>query len=112
MVTLAFGVVSMSMFSCELGGPGASLEATGVASLLVDRAFGRKLALVVSLRWDVGVETFGGAGDDAAGPPGDDFWKKDMMDFCFVAEEAGAAFGDGFAGVCAAMMSRVTSNVK
>lgn len=90
----------------ELGGSGASLEATGVASFADDRALGRKLAFVVSLRWDVGVvATFGAAGDEAAGPPGDDFWKKDMMDLCFVVEEAGAVFGDGFAGVCVAIFS-------
>lgn len=89
----------------ELGGSGASLEATGVASFADDRAFGRKLAFVVSLRWEVGVVATFGAGDEAAGPPGEDFWKKDMMDLCFVVEEAGAVFGDGLAGVWVAIFS-------
>lgn len=65
----ALGVASA--FSCELGGSKASLEGTGVESLLEDRAFGKKLAFVVS--WRQGSEaTFGFVFGDGA-EPGDDF---------------------------------------
>lgn len=56
-------------------------------------ALGRELAFVVSLRQtgdeggSVGLATFV-RGDDA-GPPGDDFWKKEKMDCCCLAEDEG-----------------------
>lgn len=78
------------VFSCELGGSRASLLGTGVDSFFflteeVGFALGRVLALVVSLKQVESGETFDN-GEDAG--PGDDFWKKDMIDCCFADDEA------------------------
>lgn len=54
-------------------------------------ALGRELAFVVSFKQveeESGAEETFDRGEDA-GPPGDDFWKKETMDLCFAAEEAG-----------------------
>ena len=78
------------LFSCELGGSGASLLGIGVDSFaLAEKAglgLGRELALVVSFKQVEGPgETFD-SGEDAG--PGEDFWKKDMIDRCLADEEA------------------------
>lgn len=90
------------MFSCELGGSGASLLGTGVESFVEGFGLGRELALVVSFRCGSG-ETFCDSGEDAGAPPGEDFWKKEKMERCLVLdEEAEPAPGLGpepFAGV-------------
>lgn len=93
---MSFGVgassearVASSWFSWELAGSRTSLLGTGVESFVGFLDFGRALAFVVSCRQEEGeawalCETFA-RGEDAgaAGPPGDDFWKKDMMVRCF-----------------------------
>lgn len=75
-------------FSCELGGSSASLLGTGVDSFFEEEAgfaLGKELALVVSFKQVESGVTFD-SGDDAG--PGEDFWKKDMIDRCFADEEA------------------------
>lgn len=92
-----------SMFSCELVGSGASLEGTGVENLAEAFVFGRELALV-SFRGEecwLSEETFSRAAEEAE--TGDDFWKKDIIDFCLAEEEAAAAGRVAFAGVRAAL---------
>lgn len=94
-----------AMFSCELGGSSTSLLGTGVESLVEGFGLGRELALVVSFRreeWCGSGETFCDSGEDALGPPGEDFWKKEKMERCLVDEEAEAVPGfepGAFAGV-------------
>lgn len=92
-----------SRFSCELLGSNASLEGTGVESFCAGFAFGKKLALV-SFRQELGTEETcaRAAGEGVAA--GDDFWKNDMIDFCWAEEETGAAAFAGWrAGVRVAL---------
>jgi hypothetical protein len=128
--SLGIDAAVVSIFSCELGGPIASLLGTGVDNLTEDLtslagfegfALGRKLALVVSFRQD-GLsgsgETFAEAaaataaeGEDVAEPvlalatlpppcAGEDFWKNEKMDCCLPVDAVDAFCG--LAGVRAA----------
>jgi hypothetical protein len=92
-----------SIFSCELAGSGASLEGTGVESLVEGFVFGRELALV-SFRGEeywLSDETFSRTAGELE--TGEDFWKNDIIDFCLVEEGAAAAGRVAFAGVRAAL---------
>ncbi len=67
-----------------------SLEGTGVESFRTGFALGKKLALVVSWRQEEleSGETFSRVvGEEFAPGPGDDFWKKDMIERCFADDE-------------------------